>query len=104
MQLKLVDAAHILPVSEATSTDDTSNGIAISALYHRAFDRGLVTLNEQYQIVINDAKMDKLREIGFEGGMDTFRNNLRPMIIVPPAVNDRPNINFVRGANILRGW
>lgn len=104
MQLKLVDAAHILPVSEATSTDDTSNGIALSALYHRAFDRGLVTLNEQYQIVINDAKMDKLREIGFDGGMDTFRDNLRPMIIVPPAVNDRPNINFVRGANILRGW
>ena len=104
MQLKLVDAAHILPVSEATSTDDTSNGIALSALYHRAFDRGLVTLNEQYQIVINEARMEKLREIGFDGGMETFRNNLRPMIIVPPAVNDRPNINFVRGANVLRGW
>lgn len=104
MQLKLVDAAHIFPVSEPTSTDDTSNGIALSVLYHRAFDRGLVTLNEQYQIVINEAKMDKLREIGFDSGMDTFRDNLRPMIIVPPAVNDRPNINFVRDANILRGW
>jgi putative restriction endonuclease len=104
MQLRLVDAAHILPVSEATSTDDTSNGIALSTLYHRAFDRGLVTLNEQYQIVVNNAKMDKLREIGFDGGMNTFRDNLRPMIIVPPAINDRPNINFVSSANILRGW
>lgn len=104
IQLKLIDAAHIFPVSEPTSTDDTSNGIALSALYHRAFDRGLVTLNEQYQIIVNEAKMDKLREIGFDGGMDTFRDNLRPVIIVPPAVNDRPNIHFVRDANILRGW
>ena len=37
MQLKLVDAAHILPVSHNNSTDDTANGIAISALYHRAY-------------------------------------------------------------------
>ncbi|MDP4264829.1 MAG: HNH endonuclease [Bacteroidota bacterium] len=104
IQLKLVDAAHIFPVSEPNSTDDTSNGIALSALYHRAFDRGLVTLNEQYQIVINETKMDKLREIGFDGGMDIFRQHLRPVIIVPPAVNDRPNVNFIRDANRLRGW
>lgn len=104
IQLKLVDAAHIFPVSEVTSTDDTSNGIALSAIYHRAFDRGLVTLNEEYQIVINEAKMDGLREIGFDGGMKIFRKNLRPIIIVPPTTTDRPNVNFVRDANRLRGW
>jgi putative restriction endonuclease len=104
MQLKLIDAAHIFPVSEPTSTDDTSNGIALSALYHRAFDRGLVTLNELYQIIINETKVNKLKEVGLDGGMDVFRKNLRPVIIVPPAVSDRPNVNFVRDANILRGW
>ena len=104
MQLNLVDAAHILPVSELTSTDETSNGIALSALYHRAFDRGLVTLNDQYQIIVHDQKLNQLREIGFDGGMDTFRDLLRPVIIVPPAVKDRPNVNFIREANRLRGW
>ncbi len=104
MQLKLVDAAHILPVSEPTSTDDTSNGIALSALYHRAFDRGLVTLNEQYQIIVHDKKLEQLKEIGFDGGINTFKDLLRPIIIVPPAVNDRPNANFITEANRLRGW
>jgi len=61
-------------------------------------------LNEQYQIIVHEEKLEQLREIGFEGGMDNFRNFLRPVIIVPPAVNDRPNVNFIREANRLRGW
>lgn len=104
MQLKLVDAAHILPVSFNTSTDDTSNGIALSALYHRAYDRGIVTFNEQYQIIVNSLEMKKLKEIGFDGGMDKFIKDLRPIINVPPAITDRPNINFIKEANRLRGW
>jgi putative restriction endonuclease len=104
LQLKLVDAAHILPVSYDTSTDDTSNGIALSALYHRAYDRGIVTFNEQYQTIVNTAEMKKLKEIGFDGGMDRFIKDLRPIINVPPAITDRPNINFIKEANQLRGW
>lgn len=104
MQLKLVDAAHILPVSQTGSTDATSNGVALSPLYHRAYDKGLVTFNENFQIIVNDNEMTKLREIGFDGGMDSFRNSLRPIIHLPPARNDRPNANFIREANSLRGW
>ncbi len=104
IQLKLVDAAHIYPVSELDSTDDTSNGLALSPMYHRAFDRGLITLNDEYQILINEVKMRKLREIGLDGSEVFFRHGLRPMIIVPPAVPDRPNVQFVRNANALRGW
>jgi len=104
MQLKLIDAAHIVPVDVEYSTDETSNGIALSALYHRAYDRGLVTFNEQYQILVNDEKVGKLREIGFDGGLDSFVGSLRPIIAVPPAVSDRPNVHLVKEANKLRGW
>ena len=104
LQLKLVDAAHILPVSHNTSTDDTANGIALSALYHRAYDNGLITFNEHYQTVVSTTKMKHLKEIGFDGGMEKFMNDIRPIIIVPPAINDRPNVNFIREANKLRGW
>jgi len=104
MQLKLVDAAHILPVSYDKSTDDTSNGIALSALYHRAFDRGLVTFNDKYQIIVNDKKLSVLKEIGFDGGMDKFLKDLRPVIHVPPATSDRPHVDFVNQANKMRGW
>lgn len=104
MQLKLVDAAHILPVSDSGSTDDTANGIALSALYHRAYDRGIVTFNELYQTVVNTSEMQKLRDIGYDGGMDKFMRDLRPIINVPPSVTDRPNVAFIREANRLRGW
>ncbi|MBP9095192.1 MAG: HNH endonuclease [Ignavibacteria bacterium] len=104
MQLKLVDAAHILPVSYEGSTDDTFNGIALSALFHRAYDKGLVTFNQNYQIVLNEHELNKFGEIGFDGGLVEFRSLIRPIIFVPPAINDRPNIEFVTRANRLRGW
>ncbi len=104
VQLKLVDAAHILPVSHASSTDDTANGIALSALHHRAYDRGLITFNEQYQVVVNTDQAKRLKEIGFDGGMDRFVKELRPIIHLPPSVSDRPNLQFVKEANRLRGW
>ena len=104
MQLKLIDAAHILPVSNENSTDETCNGIALSALYHCAYDKGLVTFNEQYQIVVNPLKMKYLRDIGFDSGMVKFIKDLRPIINFPPAVRDRPHVDFIKEANKLRGW
>lgn len=104
MQLKLVEAAHIIPVSCDTSTDVTSNGIALSVLYHRAYDKGLVTFNEKFQTVVNCEEMQKLREIGFDGGMDRFKADIKPIIHLPPDTRDRPSIDFIQQANRLRGW
>ena len=104
VRLKLADAAHIIPVSSDLSNDATANGIALSALYHRAYDRGLVTFDEEYRIVINDKEVVKLQELGFDGGIEGFKNGLRPIIHVPPAVSDRPNVEMVKEANRLRGW
>jgi len=47
-QLRLVDAAHILPVGAPESVDDVCNGIALSPTYHRAYDNGLIYLDEEY--------------------------------------------------------
>ncbi len=103
-QLKLVDAAHILPVSAEGSTDDTANGIAISALYHRAYDRGLITFNEKYEVLFNAQKLSVLKEIALDGGVDAFLGSLRPIINVPPATNDRPHVGYIAQANEMRGW
>ena len=88
---------QILPMSRL-------NGIALSALYHRAYDRGLITFNEQFQTVVNNEEMKKLKKLGLDGGMDKFIKNLRPIIHVPPSISDRPNVAFIREANKLRGW
>lgn len=104
IQLRLVDAAHILPVACENSTDETSNGIALSAIHHKAYDKGLVTFNEKYQIIFKESEATKLQELNLHGGLEQFISGLRPIIDVPPAITDRPNVAFVQTANQLRGW
>ncbi|MBA4155399.1 HNH endonuclease [Flavobacterium sp.] len=49
---QLVDACHIIPFS--FSNDDTiSNGICLSPNLHRAYDRGLLTITEDYIVRIS---------------------------------------------------
>ncbi|MEI6766897.1 MAG: HNH endonuclease [Bacteroidota bacterium] len=51
--LSMVDACHIVPFSE--SHDDTiTNGLALSPNMHRAFDRGLITINENYIVIVSE--------------------------------------------------
>jgi len=104
IQLRLVDAAHILPVTHEHSTDETSNGVAMCALHHRAYDLSLITFDDKYRVQHNRDTMRHLLEIGYDGGMDKFIKELHPLINVPPAIGDRPNRQYVVEANTLRGW
>lgn len=50
--VQMVDACHIYPFS--LSNDDTvTNGIALSPTLHRAFDRGLITINSNYVVRVS---------------------------------------------------
>ncbi len=104
LQLKLVEAAHIIPVNHAASTDETQNGLALCVLHHRAFDRVLVTVDDSYRVVVNSRKLDRLSDIGYGGGRDSFEKNLRAEIIVPRVVSDRPHVDYLRLGNQVRGW
>lgn len=104
IQLRLVDAAHILPVACENSTDETSNGIALSVIHHQAYDKGLITFNKKYQILFKESEVNKLQELNLHGGLEQFISGLRPILDVPPAISDRPNMAFVQMANQLRGW
>ena len=49
---QLVDACHIKPFS--ISQDDTvGNGVSLTPTLHRAFDRGLITIDEEYLVRIS---------------------------------------------------
>jgi putative restriction endonuclease len=103
IQLKLVDAAHIVPVSE-NGSDATNNGIALCALHHRAFDRGLVTVDPEYRVIVNRSRLAELAQLNLEGGRKQFVENLRPIIHLPPSILDRPDAALIQHANQLRGW
>jgi putative restriction endonuclease len=50
--VSMVDACHIVPFSDAY--DDTlTNGIALCPNLHRAFDRGLISISDDYTILLN---------------------------------------------------
>lgn len=50
--ISMIDACHIIPFAE--SHDDTiTNGIALCPNLHRAFDRGLIHINEEYRVVLS---------------------------------------------------
>lgn len=51
---QMIDACHLIPF--ALSKDDTiTNGIALSPNLHRAYDRGLITITEDYIVKISPA-------------------------------------------------
>ena len=51
--VSLIDACHIVPFSN--SYDDTiTNGISLTPTLHRAFDRGLISIDDNYCVIISD--------------------------------------------------
>lgn len=49
---QMVDACHIIPFS--ISKDDTiGNGISLSPNFHRAFDRGLISISEDFKVIVS---------------------------------------------------
>lgn len=103
LQLKMVEAAHILPVYSAGS-DATSNGICLCSLHHKAYDSSLITFERDYTIRINEEMIAELRAEELVGGLEQFRKNLLEVIKLPPDVRDRPNRELIEKANRIRGW
>ncbi len=81
-----VDAAHIWPV-EKNGPDVINNGIALSGTAHWMFDRGLISLSDDLEILISRQANDPEGVRGFING--TGR------IIGPVCIRDRPHPHFL---------
>lgn len=104
VQLRLIEAAHIVPVKADQGTDETSNGVSLCSLHHAAYDAGLLGIMPDYQISLKQSKVDALNAENLAGGLDTFRKALRPSIIVPHQQQDRPRVEYLREGLKIRGW
>jgi putative restriction endonuclease len=97
-----VDAAHILPVGAEGSTDDVQNGLALSPTFHRAFDNGLVFLDDEYVMRINPAKELQIVTLRLDGGLPDFKSLLDRRIHLPPDRRQWPEPAIIRKANDYR--
>ena len=97
-----VDAAHILPVHTEEAIDDVRNGIALSPTYHRAFDGGLIFLDENYVMRVNLEGELQLATLNLDGGIEDFKHYLNKRIYLPPDKRQWPAIRIIRKANRYR--
>jgi putative restriction endonuclease len=104
VQLRLIEAAHILPVAEPTSTDETANGIALCSLHHDAYDRNLISFSDSYRIETSGASEQLLRADKLLGGLAAFKAALRPAILLPADRRDHPRPDYIRRSREVRRW
>ena len=82
-----VEAAHIKPV-EAKGPDSTTNGIALSGTVHWMFDRGLVSLADDLQILVS-------RQVNDPESVRSVLNK-SGYALPPRAASDRPHPHFLK--------
>jgi putative restriction endonuclease len=67
--IQMVDACHIVPFSESYN-DTISNGIALCPNLHRAFDRGMISIDDNYKVLISN----RLKENSSNYSIKEFSN------------------------------
>lgn len=82
-----VAAAHIRPV-EANGPDIVSNGIALSGTAHWMFDRGLIGLSDDLDILVS-------RQANDPDGIRSFINRTG-RALAPMKAHDRPHPHFLK--------
>ncbi|MCA0401554.1 MAG: HNH endonuclease [Proteobacteria bacterium] len=82
-----VDAAHIVPV-EKNGPDAVNNGIALSGTAHWMFDRGLISLSDDLDILVSRQVNDRDSVIGFI--------NKTGKAHAPASTKFRPHPHFLR--------
>jgi len=102
--LRLVDAAHVVPVSDPTSTDEPRNGVALNPLLHRAYDCGLLGLLPGGRTAINSRILARLRKDRLDAGLAFFEEMIPEKMKLPGSPELRPPDEYlVRGLR-ARGW
>lgn len=104
VQLKLVEAAHILPVAYETSNDDTTNGVSLCTQHHKAYDNNLLSFNEQYEIEVSARMVGNLTTANRIEGLQDFQRNLRPALILPADIRDYPRPEYISKSREVRRW
>jgi len=80
-----VEAAHIQPVSQ-NGPDAIRNGIALSQTFHWLFDRGMISVRDDYGILVSNSVPAQARQMINQDGK----------LILPDSDVFRPSPNYLR--------
>lgn len=79
-----------------------ANGLCLSPTYHRAYDQGLIYLDEDLIMKLNPIKANELTQVGVGGGLEALQSSLNTRIHLPQDRNQWPSLEFIRAANQFR--
>lgn len=90
-----VQAAHIKPVS-AQGPDSVRNGVALSSTFHWLFDRGLISITDEYEFL--------LVKKGIPNEIESLLNK-NGRASVPDSIIEKPHPTFLRfhRENVFKG-
>lgn len=84
----LVDACHITPFAESCN-DSIRNGLALSPTFHRAFDRGLIAISDDYRVLVHP----ELKDLSPQSGIRQYAHH---EIFLPTNSRYHPSLNSLR--------
>ncbi|WP_163322653.1 HNH endonuclease [Draconibacterium mangrovi] len=84
----LVDACHITPFAESYN-DSIRNGLALSPTFHRAFDRGLIAISDNYKVLVHPTLKDYSLKCG-------IRQYEKQELLVPQESRFHPSIKCLQ--------
>ena len=91
--LPVLEAAHIKPYSE-DGPHMTSNGILLKSDVHTLFDKGYITIDENYTVDVSQ----RLHE-DYGNGKDYYRYHGKKLFILPGNISDQPSVDYLRWHN-----
>lgn len=87
-ETRLIEAAHIIPDAEVGTYQVVNNGIALSNLHHRAYDRKLIGIDADYKVHISDT-LDEFGDNDFV--QKAFHRYDQKTLILPSSDQYKPN-------------
>jgi len=91
-EARLIDAAHIIPDALIGTHQVVNNGIALSNLHHRAYDRKLIGIDADYKIHVSEA----LNEFGDNNFVQkAFHDYDQKTLVLPKSDQCKPNKNYL---------
>ncbi len=103
-QLGIVEAAHIIPHNHPDCVEAVTNGIALCVEHHRLYDAALLMPTAGQRFVLNNQRVEHLKNIGQDSGLDEVRILAAGSYEVPHDAQFNPNEEFLkRGVRIRLG-
>ena len=91
-----VSVVRITQPTESVDTDDTSNGVALCALHRKAFEAGLLHLQDDYRIVFETRRVKRSEKRLSGRWTREAESKLRPCIALPAERDQWPSVERFR--------